>query len=279
MDVVAWPFDALTAQLSRSRRFSRLVRFTGQAETMRHGRRLHAVLDTELAQDVRDVDARGLAGDEQGVRDLLVGAAGRDEADDLAFAFGQARRCRPGPPTSGRAAASSIRAWRASCSMSRRNGAAPSRTAAACASRRAVGGLGAIAVGREDGFGGSIARVGRRRRPAKLVPAVRRAEDLRGIGPPTDALELEPAQAGDGHAPGIGRHDAFSDTEQAVGDRAHVRFDVAQGRGVLAGLRRLGRLGLGAQRVPREPAQRGIERQVRVQRGERLLDGRPDRRQ
>ena len=49
----------------RSSRVGWVVRLSGEPEPMRDGRRLHPVRHPELAQDVRDVDARRLAGDEQ----------------------------------------------------------------------------------------------------------------------------------------------------------------------------------------------------------------------
>ncbi len=57
--------------------------------------RLGPIGGAELVEDVRGVDARRLAADEQRVGDLLVRPARRDEAKDLQFAFGQpeARRC------------------------------------------------------------------------------------------------------------------------------------------------------------------------------------------
>ena len=59
---------------------------------MGHGGGLHPVRHPELAQDVRHVDARRLARDEQRVGDLLVRPAGGHEWDDLAFSIGETDR-------------------------------------------------------------------------------------------------------------------------------------------------------------------------------------------
>src|SRR6266508_2238453 len=72
---------------------------------MRHRGGLDPRVDAELAKDVRDVDARGLAADEQRVRDLLVAPAAGDELEDLGLARGEPERgpgirgdrCRRGP--------------------------------------------------------------------------------------------------------------------------------------------------------------------------------------
>ncbi len=56
---------------------------------MGHGGGLDPAPDVELAQDPRDVDARGLGAHVQLGADLAVGAADGDEAQDLALARGQ----------------------------------------------------------------------------------------------------------------------------------------------------------------------------------------------
>src|SRR4051794_35377774 len=53
--------------------------------------RFDPIIDTELPEDVRDVDARSLAGDEQRVGDLLVRAARGEETEDLQLSLGQPR--------------------------------------------------------------------------------------------------------------------------------------------------------------------------------------------
>src|SRR6476469_5210354 len=52
--------------------------------------RLRSVPRPELVEDVRRVDADGLAADEQGVPDLLVGPTGGDEAEDLRLSIREA---------------------------------------------------------------------------------------------------------------------------------------------------------------------------------------------
>ena len=60
-----------------------------ETETARRGRGLAAVRDIELAEDVRDVHARGLGRDEQLVGDLAVGAALGDEREHVELARGE----------------------------------------------------------------------------------------------------------------------------------------------------------------------------------------------
>jgi hypothetical protein len=56
-------------------------------------------MNTQLRKDVADVNAGGLAADEQGIGYLLVGAPVGHEAKDLELAGGEARRTRaPGQP-------------------------------------------------------------------------------------------------------------------------------------------------------------------------------------
>jgi hypothetical protein len=59
---------------------------------MRHRRRLATPRDSELGQDVGDVDAGRLRGDEEFLGYLAVGAAGGDQAQDVVFASGEAER-------------------------------------------------------------------------------------------------------------------------------------------------------------------------------------------
>ena len=61
-----------------------------ELKTVGQGGRLAAARDAELAQDVGDVHARRLRGDEQLLGDLAVGAAGGDQAQHVPFAGGQA---------------------------------------------------------------------------------------------------------------------------------------------------------------------------------------------
>src|SRR5689334_3576626 len=63
-----------------------------EADAVREGSRLASAAHTQLADDVRDVDARGLGADEQLVGDLGVGAPGGHKPEDLELAVGQAER-------------------------------------------------------------------------------------------------------------------------------------------------------------------------------------------
>ena len=63
--------------------------------------RLGAVVDAEFGQDVGDVGADGAAADEEGLRDLGIGVAGRNQPEDFAFALGQTAGCRLARPSVG----------------------------------------------------------------------------------------------------------------------------------------------------------------------------------
>ena len=64
---------------------------------MRRGGGFAAAGDAQLAQDVGHVDAGCLGRDEQLGGDLPVAAPGRDQAEHLEFAFGEAELAIPGP--------------------------------------------------------------------------------------------------------------------------------------------------------------------------------------
>ena len=60
-------------------------------------RRLDPTTDVELAQDARDVDARGLGAHEQLGADLAVGVAGGDEAEYVALPGSEVEAVRAAP--------------------------------------------------------------------------------------------------------------------------------------------------------------------------------------
>src|SRR5215813_14508826 len=67
-----------------------------QAQTVSRGRGLAAAAHTELGQDVRDVHACGLGGDEELGGDLRVRPPGGDEAQHLELPGGEAKLGRHG---------------------------------------------------------------------------------------------------------------------------------------------------------------------------------------
>src|SRR5712691_8491867 len=69
---------------------SRPLHWVDQAQRVRPGRGFAAAADAQLAEDVRHVDARRLGRDEQLGGDLPVAAPGRDEAEHLQLALGEA---------------------------------------------------------------------------------------------------------------------------------------------------------------------------------------------
>jgi hypothetical protein len=60
-----------------------------EAEPMRHRGGFYPAGHAQLGQDVRHVHAGCLCADEQGLADLGVGPAGREQGQDLAFALGE----------------------------------------------------------------------------------------------------------------------------------------------------------------------------------------------
>src|SRR5436190_868623 len=73
------------------------IRRPGDVVALRPERGLRAVVDADLAEDLRQVPLDRPLRDPQAAGDLLVGAAGRDERQDVALALrqgGDGRRVR-----------------------------------------------------------------------------------------------------------------------------------------------------------------------------------------
>ena len=188
-----------------------------EPEPVGQGGGLAAAGDAQLGQDVGDVDARRLRGDEELLGDLAVGAAGRDQAQDVLLAGGQAeglvgrlrggagacfsarragggragRRAGPGPRAAGGSRAG--RRWRGPRGAGPRPppGRPPSASSASARRWRA----------RASRYGRSSGR--RRRRPAQPAAVSRpsaRASSARRPrrGPPTPGPGWRGARRGGG---------------------------------------------------------------------------------
>src|SRR4029453_12494615 len=64
-----------------------------EAETVGECGRFAATGDSELGEDVGDVKAGGLLGDEQRLADLPVGPAGSHQGEHFGLAVGKTKRC------------------------------------------------------------------------------------------------------------------------------------------------------------------------------------------
>ena len=151
------------------------IRSARRSEVVRDGGRLEPVRRAELAQDVRDVDARRLDADDERRGDLAVGVAAGDEGQDLRLARRQAedllqalrlvRRLR----LSGDARSSRARWASSSSSRSERPCSDPSGDGVRLAERHAR--LGARRAGGDERLGLAPAAVGREGRAFEPIPS------------------------------------------------------------------------------------------------------------